>query len=525
MTSRDLFLWLGMALVWPFLCLAQEQESSSLLSFDELTYSSAYEETVLTNFILGKEVDYFSLFLCKDKFMTPELEKQFRDTFKEKIKAYKENKFENLKETKKVSRLYEQVHEDFLELYFADVPFSFIFKNGEYHCVTSTMLFAMIFDEMGIPYQIKEIPSHVYLVAYPNSSYITVETTNPTVGTITYEQGFKNNFAEYLRNAKMISKEEAAGKSQDQLFEEYFNKTETISMATLASLQYRNDALSSMKELDFNTASINMEKAWMLNKDTANYYLLYLSWVMNYTQQNKMDTACAYQLGKLSRFLGKGLTSDQIVGEFMEITNKQLLSEGDTGLYDLSYNTLMEDVKDSALRAELSFVYYAERGALLSIKMENMRGLSYLIRALQLKPNNVKAMEMLYKTLQNVLTGMEPEEAIKIMDDLWEELPSLNENITFNQLRLGTYLWMMDDAYYHHEIKTGEACMRTFETLYPERDPRYAIMDSMVERAYSTASLYYFRLGKTGRSKQIVEKGLLYVPYSNDLKSKLNALK
>lgn len=504
---------------------AQTNIDTSLISPGELSYLSPFEESVFKDFFENNSKDYFLLFLCNNPSMTAEKALKYKDVFQNNIKKYKAANYMGLKEKKQVAKLYDAIHNDFLDKYTMLVPFSSIFSDRNYHCVSSSMLFALIFDEMGIPYDIRIKPSHVFLVAYPMSSYTLVETTNPTIGAVNYDQGFKNNFVKYLRDSKMIDEAEYAGKSTDQLFDEYFNKTETINKTQLAGLQYQNDALKAFSDMDFKRASADIEKSLLLNPDTLNTYLLLVAWSAYYSKLNKMDPVCATQLGKLSHFLDRGVTSDMIVTEFNLLTDKQLLSEGDTALYDLSFHTIDNMIKDSALRAELAFTYNFKRGAVLENNLNYEEGLPFIEKALELKPNNVDAMNILRNSLHMVTEYESPEKSLSIVDDIAGKLPLLNEDQAFYQIRLSMYLQMIDVSFHKKDVKSGEAFMSAFESLYPQRDPRYTFVEYLVEKAYGNAALYYFGRGQTSRSRTVVEKGLEYAPKSYDLKNKLNVLK
>lgn len=349
MTPRRLILTCLLQILLYIPIIAQFAGETLLIHPEEITYTSPFEEEIITSFIKNEMEDYFSLFLCNDQSMTRERAEGYRNVFMEMLENHSSDQYEKMKDNKKVSRIYDAFHHDFLDKYTILVPFSAIFKTKEYHCVTASMLYALIFDEYSIPYEIRIMPTHVYLVAYPKTSYIAVETANPAIGTITYNQNFKTSYVEYLREAKLIRSEEYASQSTDQLFEKYFNTTETIPLKQLAGLQYRNDAMLALEDMDFNKSMIMMEKAWLLNRDTASTYLLFLTWSLNYTQLNKTDPQCAVQLGKLSRFLEKGITTDMIVGEFEQITQKQLFQEGDRELYDSSFKVLVGMVRDSTL--------------------------------------------------------------------------------------------------------------------------------------------------------------------------------
>lgn len=60
-----------------------------------------------------------------------------------------------------------------------------------------------MFDELGIPYSIKETPTHVYLIADPNGEQILIETTDPVKGFAEFSNGFKQNFISTLLAQKL----------------------------------------------------------------------------------------------------------------------------------------------------------------------------------------------------------------------------------------------------------------------------------------------------------------------------------
>jgi hypothetical protein len=66
----------------------------------------------------------------------------------------------------------------YLKYYKLDSFFPDIFSTKTYNCVNGTALFAIIFDEINIPYHILEVPNHVYLIAYPSTLKIGVESTD-----------------------------------------------------------------------------------------------------------------------------------------------------------------------------------------------------------------------------------------------------------------------------------------------------------------------------------------------------------
>jgi tetratricopeptide (TPR) repeat protein len=280
-----------------------------------------------------------------------------------------------------------------------------------------------------------------------------------------------------------------------------------------------------MQKMNYHEARKCQEKAYLLNPDTLNSYLLLMTWLVDYTQLDKTDIQCAEQLGKLSRFCGKGVTAEVIIGEFAQITQRQLLYEGDEELYDNSYRILISGITDSALLAEISFLYNYERGRILCNNREFMEALPYTQKAFQLKPKNSDAKNNLLYAINNSIETQDFIKRLEQLNQIAEEVPALLEDNLFAQLRLSMYLAMMEISFYDRNAPDGEKYRMEFEVLYPQRISKYQFLEGDVERAYGTASSYYFKTNQLNKSKAILEKGLEYAPNSYELKNRLNALK
>lgn len=515
-------------LVWMLsgsLAVAQPADSALIVTFRELSFHSDYERTSFNQILQPGSDCFFDLFLSFDPEVTRESAEEYQERLGSLTAQYHAASYQKLADKKKLQKIYSSVHKEMLDKYMPEQPFSSIFMDGEYHCVSSSMLYALVFDDLKIPYEIRLMPNHVYLVAFPSALHMVVETTDPLKGTIVYDQVFKAKFAEYLRNAKLISKQEYNTKTVDKLFEEYFNKTKTIDKRQLGSLQYHNQAITSIQKEDYTAASRMMEKAYVLNPDTLNTYLLFVSWLLEYNGIDKSSVASAEHLGKLSRFLGKGLTSDELVGEFAMITQKQLLYEGDEERFDSSFQRLMSNVADSALAGEFSFLYHYERGRILCNKREFREAIPFTTEAFLLKPKNVDAKNNLLLAINNSLEAVAPSDRLALVNQVAEEVPALLEDKLFAQLRLSMYLMMVHYSFSDGNAKDGDSYRERFEQLYPEPISAYQYLDGDIETAYGTAASYYFRLGQLKRSRAVLEKGLQYVPDSYELKIRMNAVR
>jgi len=264
-----LLLFLTILLNLPFSLFAD-----SIVSFTDLHFHSDFERAEITKFENNAQPDYFALFLVADKKITPVDYYQFKDRIATIITLFQKKSFERLKEKKKVSKVYNQVQEQLMDKYVETAVFSNLFQKGEYQCVTSSMLFTYVFNQLSIPYEINFEPGHVFLIAYPASAKVMVQTTNPNKGVFVYDNGFKSNFIQYLRKNKLISKDEYENKSIDDLFTEYYLKTEVASLKELAAMQYSNLAIQNLQKNEILESFQYMLKAYYFDANTRNRFLL-----------------------------------------------------------------------------------------------------------------------------------------------------------------------------------------------------------------------------------------------------------
>lgn len=95
-------------------------------------------------------------------------------------------------------------------------------KNGNYNCVTATALYGLLLNDLGIPFSIKETPEHVYLIAYPKSDAILIESTDPLKGYRVFNDNYKALIVQNLKENKIISESEFKTGNVNNLFDKYF---------------------------------------------------------------------------------------------------------------------------------------------------------------------------------------------------------------------------------------------------------------------------------------------------------------
>ena len=348
-----------------FLFFTSNGLADTLVSAADIQYHSDFEKQVISDVISTKEANYLALYLCGDSTIDRNKFEAINTRFQSIIEKYKSKKYQRLKEQKKISKIFADLHETMLDKYNQEKSFSAIFDYGEFQCVTSSMLFSLVFNALEIPYEIKLLPTHTYLIAYPETHHILVETTKPEKGTLVFDERFKADYIDYMRKHKLISKTEFEKGTINDLFDQYYLNPETIDNIKLGGAQYYNLSLVAMSNRDFIEGYNLMEKAYLLQPGARNSFMLLFALSNAIDEISVNDPEYALYLGKLMKFQNKGINADQLFDLFSNLTNRQLLFDGETAMYDSSYNKIINNIHDSTLYTDIKFLYNFERGRVL----------------------------------------------------------------------------------------------------------------------------------------------------------------
>src|SRR5690606_4233018 len=247
----------------------------TLVSVNHLSFRSSLEKEVLTAHFSGKETNPFMLFMANGLLVNETSANDSYKKFQTHISSLNDEKVRNKKNDRKVKYMYDYIHNTFLKKYEERNRFEEIFQTGYYNCVSASALYALAFEELNIPYTIKELPSHVYLVAYPQGEQVKIETTSPIAGYQTIDASFKQAFVRMLKDQKLISVDEYNSTDMNTLFNKfYFGEQKDISLLNLVGIQYMNDALYRYDEEKYEEAHAQMEKGYLFIPTERSGYLL-----------------------------------------------------------------------------------------------------------------------------------------------------------------------------------------------------------------------------------------------------------
>lgn len=500
--------------------------SDSISVLADLSYNSPLEEKFFKAMLEKKDKEsILGLFMAIDSTVTNASYAKYLRFFQDALHELKTKKLEKKTPEKKIKTIYGTVHDMFLKKYELENNFSDIFSIGSYNCVSATALYSLIFHELRIPYKIKETPTHVYIISYPNTSSILVETTDPTAGYYMLNERFKENFVNNLKSNKLISDAEYRTASINEIFDQYYFSESDISLIQLLGIQYSNDAIYKMDKLEWEKAFFQLEKGYLLYPSEKIKFLL-LSASANILENIKYgSTKDLDLLVKISRHQEVGITPENIAAEFHKITRDQLIDDYQPTRYGQSYQYLMAEITDSATREEISVVYNYELGRVLLNKGEFRKSLEALENAYRQRPTNVDVQSMLIGAIINDLRSYDTNtEVVARMESHSKSFPQLIDNNNFASVLAGAYLIQFGQAFEQNKRTEGEKYKILFEEMYQKRS-HLSIDKSNIGRAYSIAAIFFFKNGNTAKAKKILHEGLALSPGNFEITQRLNMMR
>ena len=489
-------------------------ELDSLIKINQIVYNNTFEESVFRK-SSNPDGDIFygyMVFSSDDSIQIT----NYKQSFDLRIRNFSDGKRPK-NNSKYVKKIYEFVHDEFLRKYESEAYFHQIFKNGVYNCVTACALYGMAFTALDVPFTIKETPTHVYIIAYPESDQIGIETTDPIGGFKTFSPGFKQNFVNQLVALKLIDIAELAD-GVNTVFNRYYFSNKELGLKELIGIQYYNHGLIEFQNNNYRLAYHEMQKA---------YYL--------YPSENIKETLSMACLAALSeadydhwddiQLYISAITMDHPsfsenhkLGEFSRLLNKQLIDNNDTLFIDSAFQAITALPLNPDLNKDITFLYNYERARKLYNRGNYKLALPYSKAAYHTKPESSESENLLVTTIQNgvVSKSFDHDETFVIIESLLESYPGLKTHGHLGELRSRLYLIAMDEAFENKNASKAIDYKNKFEAFINEFGYRYD--EYTLGRAYSQGIMYYFRRGAYSNARNLLNDGLKFAPDNQDLK-------
>ncbi len=488
----------------------------SLIYYNEVSFSSEFEKKAFDEYFRNGTVDYLSLFLG----LSPEITEEDLQIFSNRINQTSQDIARAIEKQKsrknKVALLYKKIHGTFLTKYEAIIDFNSIFSSGYYNCVTASALYGIFLEQFNLPYTVKEEPSHVYIMVYPQEERILIETTTPIRGYFVFDKAFKDQTIQYLAKQKIISGQEIARSTTDELFDKYYFKNENIDLIKLVGIHYMNNSLFSYDKGDIEHALTQAEKAYLYYPSDRHAYLMlyFQAQLLNATEYKTLETAKL--LSRLSRYKNYGIEPSMIEADFLRLT-QQTLNQNKIILYDECFEVLQINIKDDDILDRIKYIYFYEKGRLLYNQGRHDEASKFIENSLELQPGNVDLMSFFINNLKLTLVYWDAKDVIEKLESYYLKFDQLSQNNHFIQMLAESYLIQMSNDYDKQKINEGEIYRKKFEDLVNKSKTTVRVSPEAVAIGYSAASVYYFKKNQTTKAKFYIDKGLEFSPNNQEL--------
>lgn len=484
----------------------------SIVVLSDLKYQSNFEKVALQNFVTLQK-DTFNLMMAIDENMTENKSKEQYKKYSEIFNELSLKKIETKSLTTKIKMSYKAVHDRFLIKYSENEFFPTTMESGEYNCVSASILYAMIFDHLKIPYKVMASTNHVYLVANPGSKSMVIETTNPGLENTFFTGDFKQQYVDNLKNSKLISISEYKNKSLEEIFQEKFKEVKDATLFNLPGFQYYNKALKLAQNNDIENAYKLAQKAYFFfpivqSKALLNNSLIFQLDKCSFNRVSDIDYLVQY-----SRF--ENIDINLVVGLFNNILSRQLQYSNKEAFCDSLYQRLVSQIRKKELVDEISFTYNMQMAYRFQF---TDKAIPHAGNALKIKPNHIDANMIFNNYLNNKLKDIEnPTSLLDTIKTLRSKYDFEMSTIILNDFELVAYLRMAKDAFTKNKLTLGEKYISFFEEKcqLPLKDD---FVKYEIEKTYYAYSSYYYRKKNPSMQKNIIKKGLKYVPNSYMMK-------
>ena len=432
------------------------------------------------------------------------------------------NKTSKLKMNKRVNFIYDNIHAKYFKKYVANPNFIEIFTKNEFNCVTATALYSIAFDYLKIPYQIKEKPTHVYLLAFPETYRIIIETTTPNNGYKAVNETELENYKKYLLSYKLISVDEAKSYDSEKIFNEFYVQDTTINLTNLIGIQYYNNSVKYSEKNNFKLALIQAEKAFELHKK--DYIKKWINFIIIklIEEQNKTISNNEF-FNLLLKFYTYNKGNDIVEQYIKEKYSKKAIeiikeTNGELKL-DSIKNSFADKFENKSLKEEIIYnsnIILAEHYyyALDVLKALELLSKSYKKENKQLNLLISKCILIHFEKITSASKGLD---SLKKYENIF---PFIIEEARIQSFGVWCYMAMVEKYFESNESETGLIFLNEFREKYkPNANTIYK--NKFIGKGYGEASSYYFRKQDFTKAKELLREGLEFAPESEELNRKL----
>jgi len=500
-------------------------QSASSDSCGKLKFHSGIEQLGFWSICDKETPDYLRMAIAVNPGTTQKEYGKINEIEKKEVSFLKTNMAGIKKPAKALKFVFDHVQATFLKQYDVDADFYDMFVSGKYNCLTGTILYALLLDELKIKHTIKFMPGHVYLIAYIAETPYIFETTDPVGGFVELNKAMQSNAIKSLRLMKFMASDNGDNSSKGDFFDTYYLKLNNTEMRGLIGYQYTNASFAEMMKQNYAKSYDLINKAIVLTPmpelNMMRDELLKLAII----EADKTTTHRAQLLVDYYYSTKNANKKNQVADEFKQSIYQILFSSfpSPDSLKPV-YTILHEGIRDLDLKKVLEEIYSTAYIAYLQSANKNDEVFEILYDEYAGGNKN----EFIRSGLDNSIRNFTGEtngvyNEVAAYDTLAAKYPLLMDFDIFVYNRCQAVINAARLAFITKNPQDGERLLQKFDTdnYYDKTKPSYC-NPAMV---YSLAGSYYFQKNNITKAKAMLKKGLTYEPDNWELKEKLRELR
>ena len=489
-----------------------------------LVFSTKLESTGFESFC-SKKPDYLLMSVAVDPESTESDLADIRQMIKNETDILKMKTEKIKKPVKALQIIFSHVQTSFLKHYDLDAGFSKMFKTGYYNCLTATILYSLILDELGYRNTPKVLPGHVYLIAYGGETPYLFETTDPEHGFMQLNDAVLTSTLQSLRLFKFIQSDNIENQPVGNIFDRYYLKLNTTNLRGLVGYQYINTMVQASMKQHSLEAYQALNKAIVL---TPLDELLIMKEQLLRASIAEMSLKSAERARYVVEYYNHTKNQnkeDQVIGEFSLMINQCLFGSFPTpdSLHTI-YNALVDGIQDTLVQSKLKELYYVNYTSYLLMNEETDKAFRIVYDAYRQVANSMQVKVILSKLVEfYTSTSYTDKRNFEVLDSLASEYPGIRELDYYRARRCYLTISLASKAFDENQIATGEKYLTMFESDAEALSQQELVFCDPAE-AYGDAASCYFRKGNMTKARRVINKGLVYSPGNWMLTAKLKQI-
>lgn len=432
-------------------------------------------------------------------------------------------KYDKLSEKSKVKKVFADVKKKYLTNYRYLVFFPDLFISGVYNCVTGTALIAIIFDELQIPYSIVKVPSHVYLIAYPKTHKIGVESTKNKDGVFQWNDYSKRMAINYLLRTEKISESDVRQNSADIIIDRYFYVSSELTFKNLVGIHFINRALE-LNKISINKKALTFIEKALTFDESQQTQLIYASILVDLLGETKSDKIEVIDyLTKYYNVEKKDVEREKVKRSFEFSIYEAIKERDDTVFIKKSIELINSNLTVKEDRDEFISAIELQRSEWLMRQGQRTAAYKSALKGYKLDGSNKQFEKLISYFIADEIYENEPEEdeLDSIFDSKIMEFPFLAESFIFQSFRVICFSYLISDAFFVDDEELGKFYLAKIQSLIDQK--KYLEekdVSSALSYAYGDMASFYFREIKIEQANYWISKALDLNPDSKLLNRK-----